>query len=132
MRWVLPAASAGCVAALAGGIFVWSAPREQVPVPGPDATPEQVVSAYIDAVNARDFDTANAIDARPGEYGRFSRPLGTHALEVEKAVVHRSRAHVLFMADFDGGEPSMQDGWWGYSLVRGDDGLWHITGEGVA
>ncbi len=59
-------------------VLIWSAPRAQVPVPGPQATPEQVVRAYVAAVNARDFTTANAIDARPdSDLGQFSRP-GPH------------------------------------------------------
>ena len=120
-------------AALVVGAFVWSAPRDDLPVPGSDATPEQVVRAYIDAVNARDFDTANAIDARPGEdLGRFSRPRQTHDVEMGKTVTEGTQAHVLFNADFDGGDGTVEDGLWGYYLQRGDDGLWHITDAGVA
>lgn len=119
--------------ALAVGLVVWAAPREQVPVPGRDATPEQVVRAYIEAVNARDFDTADAIDARTeSHWGRFSRPMQTHAVRKVKSL-HEGRAvHVVFTADFDGGDGTVEDGPWGYYLQRGSDGRWHITDAGVA
>ncbi len=119
--------------ALLVGAFVWSAPRHDVPVPGPDATPEQVVRAYIDAVNARDFDTANAIDGRPGDdLGRFSRPMQTHRVTRLKTFGDRGRAYVGFRADFDGGDGTVEDGWWGFYLERGNDRAWHITAAGVA
>jgi hypothetical protein len=116
----------------AGAAFAWSAPRADVALPGPDATPEQVVTAYIEAVNVRDFDTANAIDARPGpDLGRFSRPMRTHDVRMEKTVPAGSSAHVLFTADFEGGDGTVEDGLWGYHLDRGRDGLWRITDAGV-
>lgn len=126
-------AAAGAVAAaLVAGTFAWSAPREEVAVPGPDATPEQVVRAYIEAVNARDFDTANVIDARPGQdLDRFSRPMQTHAVEMGRTVTRGATAHVLFSAGFAGGDGTVEDGPWGYYLERGDDELWHITDAGV-
>ena len=42
-------------------------------------------------------------------------------------------AHVLFTADFHGGDGSMGEGrdLWGYYLERGSDGRWHITDAGV-
>jgi hypothetical protein len=96
------AAFAG-VALLLGAVIVWSAPRDDVAVPGPDASPEQVVAAYIGAVNARDFDTANAIDARAGsDLGRFSRPMRTHQLKMDR------------------------------TAFEGATALWHITDAGVA
>ena len=114
-------------------VFAWSAPHEDVAVPGSEATPEQVVRAYIDAVNARDFDTANAIDARPdGDLGRFSRPMQSHEVVMGQTFTEGTAAHVLFAADFDGGDGTVEDGWWGYYLERGNDGLWHITDAGVA
>lgn len=73
--WLAPVAALGM---LVGAAFLWSAPREDVSLPGPDATPEQV-----------------------------------------------------FTADFDGGDGTVEDGWWGYVLQRGNDGLWHITDAGV-
>lgn len=128
--WLAPVAALGM---LVGAAFLWSAPREDVSLPGPDATPEQVVTAYIDAVNARDFDTANDIDARPGtDLGRrFSRPMRTHVIQMKNTVAEGKEAHVVFTADFDGGDGTVEDGWWGYVLQRGNDGLWHITDAGV-
>ena len=123
----------GVLGLLVGAAFVWAAPREDVAVPGRDATPEQVVIAYIDAVNARDFDTANAIDARPGsDLGRFSRPMRTDLVRVEKTVTHGAAAHVVFTADLDGGDGTVDDGLWGYYLERDSDGRWRITDAGVA
>ena len=39
---------------------------------------------------------------------------------------------MLFTADFDGGDGTIDDGLWGYYLDRGSDGRWHITDAGVA
>jgi hypothetical protein len=117
--------------ALVVGAFVWSAPRDGVPVPGADATPEQVVLAYIHAVNARDFDAANAIDARPGDLGRFSRPMETHEVEMGETLTEGILAHVLLNADVDGGGRTVEDGLWSY-LQRRNDGLWQIINAGVA
>ena len=130
--WLAPVAVVG---SLVGAAFIWSAPREDVAVPGPDATPEQVVTAYIDAVNARDFDTANAIDARPGsDLGRFSRPVRTDHVRMRRTLGGSTSAQVLFTADFHGGDGTLEgdDNLWGYFLDRGSDGLWHITDAGVA
>jgi hypothetical protein len=128
--WLAPVAVA---AALIVGAFFWSAPREDVAAPGPGATPEQVVRAYIDAVNARDFDTANTIDARQGEdLGRFSQPMEAHDVEMGDTVTVGSEAHVIFTADFGAGDGTVEDGPWGYYLERGGDGLWRITDAGVS
>ncbi|MFC6288579.1 hypothetical protein ACFP3Q_04715 [Nocardioides sp. GCM10027113] len=100
---------------------------------GPDATPEEVVRAYVDAVNGRDFDTANAIDSRDGQdLGRFSRPMQTHDFELVSTTGDETRAHVLFTADFEGGDGTVEDGRWGYVLERNDEGLWRIVDAGVA
>ena len=126
-------AAVGVLGLLVGAAFVWTAPREDVAVPGRGASPKEVVIAYIDAVNARDFETANAIDARPGsDLGRFSRPMRTHLVRMEETVTAGAAAHVLFTADFVGGDGTIDDGLWGYYLDRGSDGRWHITDAGVA
>ncbi|QNN52542.1 hypothetical protein [Nocardioides mesophilus] len=123
-------AAAGLLGAL---VLVWAAPRGQVAVPGPDATPEQVVAAYLEAVDVRDFDTANAIDDRDGStLGRFSRPMQAHRVRMKETETHGASAHVLFTADFEGGDGTVEDGLWGYYLHRAGDGLWHITDAGVA
>ena len=128
-------AAVAVVGVLVGAALVWSAPREDVAVPGPDATPEQVVTAYLDAVNARDFDTANAIDARPGsDLGRFSRPGRTDHVRMGRTLGGATSAQVVFTADFRGGDGTLEgdDTVWGYLLDRGSDGRWHITDAGVA
>ena len=125
----------GALGLLVGAAFVWTAPREDVAVPGRDATPEQVVIAYIDAVNARDFDTANAIDAPPGsDLGRFSRPGRTDHVRMGRTLGGATSAQVLFTADFRGGDGTLEgdDTVWGYLLDRGSDGRWHISDAGVA
>ena len=126
-------AAVGVLGLMVGAALVWAAPREDVAVPGRDATPEQVVIAYINAVNARDFETANAIDARPGsDLGRFSRSMEIHEVQMKKTLADGAATHVLFTADFDGGDGTIDDGIWGYYLERGSDGRWHITDAGVA
>ncbi|MBS44278.1 MAG: hypothetical protein CMH83_14165 [Nocardioides sp.] len=121
----------GVVASAVAGLLVWSAPREDVRIPGPDATPEAVALAYLDAVAARDFDTAEAI--RPDEHlGRFSRPSTAHHVEIGTVTGDDRHAHVVFTADFSGGDGTIEDGLWGYYLERGGDGSWRIVDAGVA
>ncbi len=128
-RWV---AAAVVIAGLVSAFVLWSVPRDQVAVPGPEATPEQVVAAYLAAVNVRDFDTANAIEGRPGQdLAWFSRPMQSRGVKIEKTVKEGSRWHVLFQADFEGGDGTVQDGLWGYYLERDGDGQWQIVDAGV-
>ena len=132
-RRVWPVVLLAAVGLLAAWVHFWAAPREVVAIPGPDATPVQVVTAYLEAVNARDFDTANVIDARPGtDLERFSRPTQTHEVCMLGVRAEGDRVHVRFTADFDGGDATIEDGPWGYYLERRADGLWHITDAGVA
>ncbi|WP_157210210.1 hypothetical protein [Nocardioides aequoreus] len=129
----LGAIAAGATVVLVAVGFVWSAPRADVPLPGPDATPEQVVRTYVEAVNGRDFETANQIDVRPGtELHRWSRPPKTRILELGETTLDGGRAYVPFTADVDGGDGTVADGAWGYYLQRGHDGSWHIIDAGVA
>lgn len=116
------------------GVWVWSGPRAHVEVPGSDATPEQVVLAYAAAVNARDFDTVNAIDARDGETpGRFSRTRRLDNVEIKSVTRSGDQVHVTFYADFSGWDISLPDGrdLWGYVLQRGEAGRWQIVDAGV-
>jgi hypothetical protein len=116
-------------------VWSWSAPRTHVPVPGPNATPEQVVRAYVSAINARDFATANAIDSREhSDLGRFSRPGRMEGMDSVSMGVEGQRTHVVFKANISGGDASMSDGhqWWGYVLERGADGRWFVVDAGVA
>jgi hypothetical protein len=127
----------GATAALVVGLAVvgalwWFGPRHQVPVPGPDATPAQVVAAYHEAIEARDFDTANAIDDRPGStLSRFSLPVTFVNVDDVEARVNGANAYVQFSADVKHNDGSFNDPTvWGYYLERTDGG-WHITAEGV-
>lgn len=100
------------VVAVFGAVVWWSGPREQISVPNADASPETVVRAYLDAVNARDFDTANEIDARPdSDLGRFSRPWRvTEVSDLTTRDDTRGRVAVVFTGEFDGTDASMEDG----------------------
>lgn len=136
-RLVLAVVIVLVVAVLAASIWELSGPRDQIPVPGVNAKPVEVVRAYVDAINARDFDTANAIDARGSDLGRFSRPgriEDLHVISVDREGRNREQVHVLFKADMSGMGPSMENGSqeWGYYLERGDDGRWRIVDAGVA
>lgn len=119
---------------IGSGVVAWSAPRGQVPLPGRDATPEQVVTAYVDAVRVRDFETANAIDARPEpDLGRFSHPLTMTDIEILSERRVGGAAYVSFVADYKHSDASLTDGQrWGFVLERGSDDRWHITDAGVA
>lgn len=118
------------VAILVGAAWVWSAPRSQVPVPGPDADPEAVVHAYIEALNERDYGTVNAIDATGDpDLGRFSRAGGFERAGDMRLNYEGRTAHVTFLAEYSG---SQGRDWWGYYLERNDDGRWQIVGGGVA
>ncbi|HWJ82243.1 MAG TPA: hypothetical protein VNS55_08415 [Nocardioides sp.] len=131
---IMGAIVVGFAAVVAVSGWLLTAPRAEVPVPGPDATPAEVVTAYVDAINARDFDTANAIDGRDGhDLGRFSRAGRMDDLRIISVDRDGRSMHVLFEADFSGMDASMEDvSEWGYYLRRGADGCWHIEDAGVA
>jgi hypothetical protein len=121
--------------ALVAAVFGWSAPRSDVPLPGPEAKADEVVLAYITALHERDFDTANAIDSRAGsDLGRFSRPMRMTDVSDVKVTGNAVKAHVVFKADFARTDMSMSGGrqWWGYVLRRDDDHRWVIVDSGVA
>ena len=56
----------------------------------------------------------------------------TDLVRMEETVTHGTAAHVVFTADLDGGDGTVDDGLWGYYLERDSDGRWHITDAGVA
>ena len=57
---------AACILALTGWLIVHlDGPRRDVAVPPTDATPAEVVSAYVDALDAHDFDTARTLLTPP-------------------------------------------------------------------
>lgn len=126
-RTGLVVAVAVVVAAVAAwAVWLW-VPAHQIPVPGPDTTPEEVVLAYLDALNGRDRETADAIYPREP-----LRSLRADDVEITKVLQEGAQTHVLFTADFSGGDGSLEDGLWGYYLERGPDGRWQIVDSGVA
>ena len=129
-RWGRPVlAGAFVVAAVVASLLARSGPRDSIPTPDADATPAHVVRAYVSAVAARDFDTANAIDPRQdSDLGRFSRPMSMTDLELSATQMVGREAYVRFTADYHHSSGTLDDGQeWGYVLKRGADGLWHIT-----
>ncbi|MFW6773560.1 hypothetical protein ACOACO_04700 [Nocardioides sp. CPCC 205120] len=119
------------VALSAGIVWIVTSPLDDVPLPGPDATPEEVVAAYAEAISARDFATSNAI-APHDDHDRFSRAGGIDIQEFHETVGTPTRPWVFFSADFSGGDGTLEDGVWGYFLERGDDGRWQIVDAGVS
>jgi hypothetical protein len=114
--------------------YVWSGPRSQVPVPGPQAEPVEVVEAYLTALDQRDFDTVNAIeDMGDEDLGRFSRPVHFSNTNQMHATRDGHGAHVTFLCDISGDASISGDqDWWGFYLERGKGGRWYITDAGVA
>lgn len=56
----------------------------------------------------------------------------TNDFELVKITGDDTRAHVVFTADFEGGDETVEDGPWGCLLERNDKGLWRIIDAGVA
>ncbi len=122
-----------------------------VAVPPDDATPEQVVAAFLDALDARDCDTAAALWAtetadggEPSWCGDVA-PLDSieiqdHSLESPADSGHDpgdqvAWVDVTFTLDWRafGSDGSMPEGAndWGYLLVRSSpDDPWRITDQG--
>ncbi|TCJ00341.1 hypothetical protein [Aeromicrobium sp. IC_218] len=113
-------------------VLVWAAPRHQVPLPGPDAGPREVAEAFVEAVAARDFDTARAIDATGDEdYGRFSRPAIFRDVTWGETTDDGETATVSLEADLEGGDGGpVHGGSWTFSLERYADGRWRLVGVG--
>jgi hypothetical protein len=124
---------------------------EDVAVPAQDATPEQVVATYLDALNAHDCDTAEAVwtgeerdstaswcddvasltNIDIGDPGK-ERPRRSGQSTSEEAV----GVGVTFDLDWrlfhDDGSMPEGDTVWGYLLVRDSpDAPWRIFSEGV-
>ncbi len=133
-------ATAGVVALVllvAAGTWLWARPRREVPLPRADASPAEVVRAYVDAVNSRDFETANAIDTQSSwQYHRFERSPTMHHLRIDAPTTPGDALHVYVPVRFEieGGDASMPDGatTWGFDLTRPAVGQrWRITDSGV-
>jgi len=123
---------AGVTAVLVAlGATLWvSGPHQQVPLPPDDASPEQVVTAYLDALAARDFETANAIDPRT-HLDRFSHPVTFVDVTGVRSQVNGDDAYVGFVATIENNDGSFNDRQpWGFTLER-DAGRWQIVEAGV-
>ncbi len=124
---------AGLVLAAVGvAVLLWAMPRHEVALPGPDAGPRDVAEAFVEAVAARDFDTARAIDATGDEgYGRFSRPATFRDVSWGDTTEDGETARVVLEADLEGGDGGpVYGGSWTFSLERHADGRWRLVGVG--
>ena len=112
-----------------------------VPMPPDDASPEQVVRSYVDAVHAEDCDTAEALMTRPS--GSWCGNIDITSLEIRGRWQERKESeagdgpmveYVSVEIATRGGSAPMPDGThrWGYLLERaGGDGPWWIYDQGV-
>lgn len=108
-----------------------------VPVPAAAATPDQVVSAYVDAYNHRDFTTMTAI--YPARAGAYSRVRAMGRMQDLRIVLSRPAADgwvVEVRVDFTGltgSDLAYAPGpnGWHYWLKRPDaDHRWTIIDQG--
>ena len=135
------AALAVTVAVVASSLVGCS--RERVPLPGADATPEEVVTAYIKAFNAGDCDSMAAlsdpVNSVKGWCGRINASNVTFGEPFADVCCgpgqeHEQVIHLPVEFRTRGGDSSMPDGdhVWGYILVRDRDGeRWRVAAEGV-
>lgn len=123
-----------------------------VAVPPDDASPEQVVTAYLDALNQHDCGTAKAVATR--HFAEHARSWCTDVSSLAHLLIHQSRPvtpdevglappaqAVEVWVRFDltwrlfHGDPLTPDGttYWGYVLERDSaDAPWRINDEGDA
>lgn len=133
--------------------YLWLPPRQtdEVAVPADDATPEQVVRAYVAALNAHDCETAEAVSAEEFDETAASwchRVSALGSLEVGEPSSERPEwsglpadrkvmgVPVTFDLDWrpwrgDGSMPE-EETTWGFRLVRSSDTEpWRIFSQGV-
>lgn len=137
----------------AGGVAAWwlAAPQQdrEVAVPGDDATAEEVVAAYLDALDAGDCDTAVALrevgTSQDSTWCADVASLSSSEIDPPRSedpawsgrpatdeVVSVPVRFDLTMRRWRG-DGSLADGpmAWGYQLTRPEgDGPWRIFGEG--
>lgn len=116
-----------------------STPR--VPMPSDDATPEQVVQAYADAVHARDCKTADALVSNQRQ--SWCGSIDITALKVTTRTQEHKEIgsgqgpmieRVWVRLTSQGGDISLPDGdhVWSYLLDRtGPRGAWRIYDQGL-
>ena len=119
--------------------------RERVPLPPADATPQEVVRAYIDAVNAADCSSLRALSEPEGfstlwcrgdvklTNVRIAEPRPDGCCGVSGS--HAESRNVPVVFDRRGGDvsfPDERDAAWGYILVRDETGQrWRVADQGV-
>ncbi|GAB3674556.1 hypothetical protein GCM10025868_22960 [Angustibacter aerolatus] len=128
-----------------GGALVWylaPSPRTRtVAVPPAGATPEQVVLAYLDALDAHDCDTVRRLTVpeerswtrrwcRDVASARHPRVLGT-SFEGTRVGVGVS-FDLTWRRLHDDGSMAPGDTSWGYTLQPvGPDGAWQVVDQGM-
>lgn len=151
--WHWIALVVGAAVVLAVGASALLPPRQSgdIAVPPDDATPEQVVTTYLDALNAHDCATAEAVwttDAKRGATMWCEDVASLKDIDVSAHVMERprwsgtsptkevARVPVSFNLDWrlfhDHGSLDEGDTAWGYLLVRDSpDSPWRIFSDGV-
>lgn len=130
--------------ALVAGFLAWFGapfPTRDVALPPDDATPEEVVAVYLDALDAHDCDTANALWAQPDGARAWCPALkGIEDVDIDAAESERqgkrTRMHVFVEWDltwrpFASVSGDAED-FWGFYLARESDAdPWRIVDQGV-
>jgi hypothetical protein len=138
--WTVAAAGIVAAVAVAGGGWLWeNQPKYDVPVPPGNAGPDDVVRAYVRALDAHDGATARALstsDHRAVTRSWLADTSGMKALSVSAPVTEGSRVQVAVVFDLHQhwwtDDPSMRPGHhtWNYILVH-REGRWLIQDEGT-
>ena len=146
-RWL----SAGLAVLLVVAVGLWlrsTGPTERVPLPPVGASPEQVVGTYLEAMNAGDVDTINALVV--SDYLQRSR--SDSRWTVTDITIHSAQPESLTNSAAEGWSqavnvpvtfrtthapdisiPDDEEMYWGYLLVRNKDtDPWRIIDQGVA
>jgi hypothetical protein len=139
-RWKVAVVGLAAVVAVAGGGWWWeSTPRYDVPVPAAVAGPDDVVRAYMRALDAHDGATARALSTaghRAVTGAWLADTSGMKALKVAPPITNGSEVQVAVAFDLQQhwwtDDPSMSPGHhdWSYLLVC-QRGRWLIQDEGT-
>ena len=149
--WLIALVVAVVVAAAAAYVLLPPRQTGDVAAPPGDATPEQVVTAYLEALNAHDCDTAAALMIAGAESSAWlwcedvaslkDVEVRDHVMELPEDSGHSAPdevANVPVNFDLDWrpfhNDGSMDEGatGWGYLLVRNSaDTPWRIFAQGV-